>query len=128
MPLNTYIGMSNKDVIKLAEKIISKYTLNKLADNDSETRRIIQTIVSRFPQHINQLKSNRVAVTLKLDYDSGIFTGGKIAIQEIIWSSNTPEDFKTSFKTSLDQMVAFLNTEGMKFEDGPWHVTLPPLK
>jgi predicted DNA binding protein len=128
MLLNTYIVMSTNYIVKLAEKFASKYCMNKLASNESETKRITQALVNRFSNYIGYLRDYKIAVTLKLEYESGMFAGGKIVAKEITWSANAPENVKASFKAVIDRMVDYLNTEGLKFEDGPWHVTLPPLK
>jgi hypothetical protein len=123
MPLNTYIDMSTKNIIKLAERFYIKY-----ADNYSEEKRIVQTIIAKFSNFIAELKRYSVSVTLVLDYDTGILAGGKIVAKEITWSAETTKEEKAYLGSFIPKILELLNTVGMNFQDGPWNVTLPPLK
>jgi hypothetical protein len=127
MLLNTYIGMSTKSIIKLAEKFEKKYSVIKNADSFSEAKRIEQTIKNRFEKLMSDLKNAGISATVQLNYDSGFFTGGKIVITKITWSSNIDEANKNYFTSKFNEIPNYLNTEGFKFQDGPWDITLPPL-
>lgn len=119
--------MLKTNITKLADKFEKKYSVIKNADSFSEAKRIEQTIKNRFEKLMSDLKNAGISATVQLNYDSGFFTGGKIVITKITWSSNIDEANKNYFTSKFNEIPNYLNTEGFKFQDGPWDITLPPL-
>ena len=110
--------MSTKNIIRLAKKFKHKY-----ASKDSETKRMIQSIENKFPDLNSEIRYKNALVTLQLHYNTGWFYSSGIEIKDMRFSPslNTSDESKKYIEGMFKhKLLPYLNTEGMKFTDGPW--------